>query len=91
MFNNGFERPEGQYSSVEEIDIPAGTQPGTVFKLSRRGMPRLQRRGRGDLLVEVVVVVPDRLDRTAEEALRSYADEVGEAPKEGRRARRRSG
>ncbi len=73
----------------EEIEIPPGTQPGTVFKLSRRGMPRVQRRGRGDLLVEVTVVVPDRLDGEAEEALRSYAEAVGEDPRPPKRGRRR--
>jgi molecular chaperone DnaJ len=69
----------------EQIDIPAGTQPGTVFKLSKRGMPRVQRRGRGDLLVEVIVRVPDRLDSDAEEALRAYAEQVGEEPAPHRR------
>jgi molecular chaperone DnaJ len=73
-----------------EIDIPAGTQPGTVFKLSKQGMPRLQRRGRGDLLVEVVVGVPEKLDNAAEEALRAYAAAMGERPAEGRKKRRRS-
>jgi molecular chaperone DnaJ len=72
------------------IDVPAGTQPGTVFKLSRKGMPRLQRRGRGDLLVEVVVEVPSGLDADAEAALRAYAEVVGESPAPGRRSRRRS-
>ena len=76
---------------VEEIDIPAGTQPGTVFKLSRRGMPRLRRRGRGDLLVEVAVRVPERLDSAAEEALRAYGEAMGESPAGGRKRRRRAG
>ena len=71
------------------IDIPAGTQPGTVFKLSRQGMPRLQRRGRGDLLVEVVVAVPGRLDGAAEEAMRSYGAAMGESPAAAKRSRRR--
>jgi molecular chaperone DnaJ len=56
-----------------DIDVPAGTQPGTVFKLSRLGMPRLRRRGRGDLLVEMQVVVPGRLSPAQEEALRAFA------------------
>ena len=56
-----------------EIDVPSGTQPGSVFKLSRQGMPRLRRRGRGDLLVEVSVVVPDDLTDEQAEALRAYA------------------
>ncbi len=71
------------------IDIPAGTQPGTVFKLSRQGMPRLQRRGRGDLLVEVVVAVPRSLDAAAEEALRAYGEAAGESPVKPKRGRRK--
>jgi molecular chaperone DnaJ len=73
-----------------EIEIPAGTQPGTVFKLSRQGMPRLHSRGRGDLLVEVRVFVPQRLDGPAEEALRAYGAAMGEQPDAGRKRRRRS-
>lgn len=69
----------------EEIDIPPGTQPGTVFKMTKRGMPRLQRRGRGDLLVEVGVVVPDTLEGPAEDALRDYAKHMGESPAPPRR------
>lgn len=71
------------------IDVPAATQSGTVFKLARHGMPRLHRRGRGDLLVEVVVDVPERLEPDAEEALRAYADAVGETPAAPKRSRRR--
>jgi len=71
-----------------DIDIPAGTQPGTVFKLSRQGMPRLHRRGKGDLLVEVVVKVPDKLPGAAEEALRAYAEAMEEQPLEGKKRRR---
>ncbi len=71
-----------------DFDIPAGTQPGSVFKLSRLGMPRLRRRGRGDLLVDVRVDVPVKLDADAEDALRAYADLVGEQPTEPKRRRR---
>lgn len=62
------------------LDIPAGTQPGSVFKLSRMGMPRLRRRGRGDLLVEVTVEVPEHLTAEQEDSLRAFADLVGERP-----------
>lgn len=72
-----------------EVDIPAGTQPGTVFQSARRGMPRLRRRGRGDLLIEVKVDVPAELSPDAEEALRSYATATGEQPMSPRRRRRR--
>jgi len=72
-----------------EIEIPAGTQPGTVFKLSRRGMPHLQRRGRGDLLVEVVVDVPTTLSPAQEEALRAFAAASGENPASSRKRRKK--
>lgn len=71
-----------------EVDIPAGTQPGTVFRLARHGMPRLRRRGRGDMLVEVEVVVPIDLTPEQEEALRRYGDLRGEQPLDKRRKRR---
>jgi len=72
-----------------DIEVPPGTQPGTVFKLSRLGMPRLRRRGRGDLLVEVQVVVPHELNPAQEEALRAYAAASREPAGPPVRARRR--
>ena len=38
---------------TEEIDIPRGTASGTTFRLRGRGVPHLERRSRGDLLIEV--------------------------------------
>jgi molecular chaperone DnaJ len=40
------------------VKIPAGTQSGKVLRLRERGLPRLQASGRGDLLVQVVVWIP---------------------------------
>jgi molecular chaperone DnaJ len=40
------------------LHIPAGTQPGHVFRLRGKGMPRLQQSGRGDFFVVINVVVP---------------------------------
>ena len=75
-----------------DIEVPPGTQPGTVFKLSRLGMPRLRRRGRGDLLVEMQVVVPQKLNAAQEEALRAFAEAshrpAGAAPRSRRRRTR---
>ncbi len=42
--------------------MPSGTQSGEVFRLEGKGMPRLRRRGHGDLYVQVQVVTPDSLD-----------------------------
>ncbi len=71
-----------------DLDIPAGTQPGSVFRLSKQGMPRLRRRGRGDLLVEVEVAVPTELTKEQEDALRHFGELHGEEPASRRRKRR---
>jgi molecular chaperone DnaJ len=40
------------------LHIPAGTQPGQVFRLRGKGMPRLQQSGRGDFFVVINLAVP---------------------------------
>ena len=50
-----------------EVELAAGTQPGTVHAVRGRGMPSLETGRRGDLLVAVDVRVPTRL--TAEQRL----------------------
>jgi molecular chaperone DnaJ len=59
----------------DTIDIPAGTQPGDVFKLRGRGMPDPRGRGKGDLLVQVNLDVPKKLTPREEELLRELAKE----------------
>jgi molecular chaperone DnaJ len=61
-----------------EMDVPAGTQSGETFRLSGKGMPRLRRRGRGDLFVQVQVVTPDSLNKEQREALERFAEAGGE-------------
>lgn len=70
---------------TEPLEIPAGTQPETVYRLGKKGVPRLQRRGRGDLLVHIEVAVPTDLDGDQEEILRRYAGLRGEDPATKRR------
>ena len=72
-----------------DVDIPAGTQPGTVFRIGRKGVPHLRRRGRGDLLVNVDVAIPDSLSAEQEDALRKYAELRGEQPLPPRKRRKR--
>lgn len=63
----------------EELEIPAGTQPGEVITLRHRGMPILQRPGRrGDLKVVVDVVIPRRLRPEQKDLLRQLADSLDE-------------
>lgn len=73
----------------EPLEIAAGTQPGTVFRLPRLGLPRLGARGRGDMLVEVSVTVPSSLTAEQEAALRSYAEATDEQPRPPGRKKRK--
>ena len=66
------------FDGTVEFDVPAGTQSGEVFRLSGKGMPRLRRRGQGDLYVEVQVVTPDDLTDEQREALKEFAEAGGE-------------
>lgn len=59
----------------EELAIPAGTQPGDVFRLRGRGMPDARQRSMGDLLVQVSLEVPKTLTPRQEELLRELAEE----------------
>jgi molecular chaperone DnaJ len=61
-----------------EMDVPAGTQSGERFRLKGKGMPRLQRRGSGDLYVTVQVVTPESLNEEQREALEAFAEAGGE-------------
>jgi molecular chaperone DnaJ len=63
----------------EEVEIKAGTQPGTEVRLRGKGVPHLRRAGsRGDLHVFVNVVVPTRLSKRQRELLEQLAEEAGE-------------
>jgi molecular chaperone DnaJ len=53
----------------EDIEIPAGTQPGTIVTLKARGMPTLGRARRGDQRVVLNVVVPRNLTDEQRELL----------------------
>ena len=44
------------------IKIPSGTQPGTIFKISDKGIQYLNNREIGDLFVKVNVEIPKKID-----------------------------
>jgi molecular chaperone DnaJ len=60
------------------LEIPRGTQPGSIFTIAGHGMTRLGRRSRGDLMVVVDVSVPEDLDSEEEDLLRRWAELRGE-------------
>src|SRR5256714_769208 len=68
----------------EDLLVPAGTQTGRIFRLRGRGVPALRGRGRGDLIVSVEVVVPEKLSAEEAQLIRRLAELRGEdvAPRE---------
>ena len=60
------------------VKIEPGTQPGTTLRLRGEGMPRMRRRGRGDLKVVVDVMVPTRLTGEQRELLERFEAVSGE-------------
>jgi len=60
-----------------KYDLPAGTQPGTVFKLKARGIQNLNGRSKGDQLIRVLVEVPKNLNSKQKELLKELQDELG--------------
>jgi molecular chaperone DnaJ len=62
----------------ETVDIDPGTQPGTVKRFRKRGVPHPEGRGRGDLLVEIAVQIPTNLGEQQRVLLRQLAQLRGE-------------
>ncbi len=67
-------------SGKTEMNIPAGTQSGQVFKLAGRGLPRVnstsRTKGKGDQYVYVKVDVPKKLSQKATKLLKEFAKEL---------------
>lgn len=63
---------------MREVTLEPGTQPGATIVLRGEGMPRLRRRGRGDLRVVVDVMVPTRLSGEQRDLLRRFDEISGE-------------
>ncbi len=78
---------------VETVPIDPGTQNGCVVSFRGKGVPHLQGRGRGDLLVQVVVDIPDEVTDRERELLTELAQLRGEhidPPEHGLMAKLRS-
>jgi molecular chaperone DnaJ len=46
-----------------DLKIPPGTQNGKTFRCKGKGIPHIEGKGRGDLLVKVSVITPQHLDK----------------------------
>ena len=60
------------------VEVPAGSQTGKRFSFRDRGIPRLRGRGRGELLLTLVVDTPTDLSDEEEALLRQFAELRGE-------------
>jgi len=56
-----------------KLRVPAGVQPGDTLLIREAGVPRLDGRGRGDLVCVVQVEVPKELSPKAEKLIRELA------------------
>jgi len=61
------------------IKIPAGTQPGTMFRLRGKGVKNVQGYGHGDLHVRINVEVPTRLTSAQKAKLQEFAETCDES------------
>lgn len=57
-----------------ELNVPAGTQPGDVFRIRSQGMPDPRGGMRGDLHVQTYIEVPKKLSAEQETLLRDLAE-----------------
>ncbi len=68
------------------IDVERGTQPGSIVRFSNEGVPRLRGYGKGDLFIQLDVVIPTHVTQRQEELLREYdgmgGDQGGKAQKQ---------
>lgn len=62
------------------LEIPKGTQSGSILRLRGEGLPRLQAAGRGDQLVRVAVWIPRHLDGEQEKLIRKLRSIEDPAP-----------
>ena len=59
-----------------ELKIDSGVQTGSLFRIRGEGIPMLNRKGRGDLLVEIVLSTPKKLNKEAKELFKQLADQL---------------
>ncbi len=64
-----------------KFDLPAGTQPGEVFRLRSRGIQRVNQKSKGDQFVRIIVDVPKNLTHEQRETLKRFNDSLPNKPK----------
>lgn len=59
---------------MAKLKIPAGTQPGTKFRLRGKGASYLNHGGRGDQFVVIKVEIPTKLNKKQKKALEEFKE-----------------
>lgn len=59
----------------ETLVIPPGTQHGTTFRLRGKGMPDMRSRQRGDEIVQIRIVIPQKITSRQREILQEFEAE----------------
>ncbi|MEO0480622.1 MAG: molecular chaperone DnaJ [Planctomycetota bacterium] len=68
------------------LKIPPGTQPGTRLRIRNQGLPRVDGYGRGNLVVQVQIDVPAKVDTEQKELLEKFDElESKKKPQKGKK------
>ena len=63
---------------TEKYEIPEGTQTGTTFTLKGKGIPDVNTKRKGDLIITVTVETPRNLTNEQKKLLEKFSETLGE-------------
>ncbi|HLY42111.1 MAG TPA: molecular chaperone DnaJ [Terracidiphilus sp.] len=72
----GAEIEIGAMDGPVSLKIPEGTQSGKELRVRARGVPHLNEKGRGDLIVKVMVQIPKKLSRAQRDLVAQLAESL---------------
>jgi molecular chaperone DnaJ len=65
----------------EKLKVPAGSQSGKIFTLKGKGIQHLRRNAKGDQLVRLIVVTPEKLTREQRRLFEELEKSLAESEK----------
>ncbi|MCK4443835.1 MAG: molecular chaperone DnaJ [Thermoplasmata archaeon] len=69
-----------------KLTIPPGTQTNTTFRIRRKGLPDIDGYIRGDELVKVIVVTPEKMTSEQRKAMKEFAEVSDDYHKKGKKS-----
>lgn len=64
---------------TDKFKIPEGTQSGTNFTIKNKGIPDINNKRKGDLIITVAVETPKNLNSKQKELLSAFAESLGDS------------